>query len=84
MDRPALEDVDENAAETEAKGNEVHEPDTADVVLVFSHDFGVEEQEGVLDCPIAEEVKYAGCYKELIFVSVEFAHVNDETVMGVP
>jgi hypothetical protein len=37
----------------------VHEPD-ADFILAVAHDFRVEEQEGVFNGPVAEEVEYTG------------------------
>ena len=42
VEGPALEEVNENGRETEAKSDEVHDVDADAVGAVFAHDFGVE------------------------------------------
>jgi hypothetical protein len=66
VDRPALEDVDKDAAETKTKGNEVHKPDAA-VIFGFAHDLGVKEEERVFDGPVAEEVEHTRRQEKLAF-----------------
>ncbi len=64
MDRPALENVDEDTAKAETEGYKMHEVDAA-TVLFLAYDFRVEEEEGVLDGPVAKEVEDVGCDDEL-------------------
>lgn len=63
----AAKNVDQNAAEAESKGDEVHEPDTA-FVLSVAHDFGVEEKEGMFDGPVAGKIEGVGGDGEFVAI----------------